>query len=547
LQRHPSKCTCFVAKFKYVLKVFLPLILFFLCMYGPASAQEIAAIPKKDPSGKQKLRPALIRGPYLQVATPNSIVVRWRTDARARSRVRYGTALDTLVFTADDSSLATEHIVKLTGLLAETKYYYSIGGINDTLQGDQDNYFVTLPSDNSKTISRVGVFGDCGNNSINQRNVRNAFEKYLDTNYLNAWILLGDNTYPDGEDAEYQARFFNIYKDKLLKQFPLFPSPGNHDYHDLDFTAGFAQKSHEVAYYHNFSMPENGEAGGIASHSKSFYSYNIGNTHFLSLDSYGLEDGLRMSDTMGAQTNWVKRDLEANKNMKWTVAYWHHPPYTMGSHNSDNTGELTKIRENFITILERYGVDLVLCGHSHDYERSKLMGGHFGKEKSFSATDHLISNSTGRDDGTSNSHPYVKSADNRGTVYVVSGSAGQLGGTQDSFPHNAMYYSNATEGGAGMIEVQGNRLVFKWICADGKIRDQFTMMKDVNKATTVQVKAGNSVDLTASFIGAYKWNKSGSAARTLHVTPTKPGTMIYEVTDPGRRLKDRFELIVTTR
>ena len=61
------------------------------------------------------------------------------------------------------------------------------------------------------------------------------------------------------------------------------------------------------------------------------------------------------------------------------------------------------------------------------------------------------------------------------------GSAGQLGGHKPSWPHEAMYYSNNETGGAVMLEVQSNRLDLKWICADGQIRDQFTMMKDISK------------------------------------------------------------------
>jgi hypothetical protein len=253
-----------------------------------------------------------------------------------------------------------------------------------------------------------------------------------------------------------------------------------------------------------------------------------------------------MSDTMGPQVQWVKKDLEANKNKSWVVAYWHHPPYTMGSHNSDNTGELSRIRENFIQILERYGVDLVLCGHSHDYERTKLIKDHYGKEATFNTEKHDLSRSSGRYDGGNNSCPYIKqSTPNQGTVYVVSGSAGQLGGKQETFPHNAMQYSNATEGGAALIEVQGNRLDLKWICADGIIRDQFTMMKDVNKSTKINLKRGKRVTLTASFIGNYKWNKSNETTRSIEVTPAVPGTTVYEVKDPFSCLKDVFQVTVS--
>lgn len=155
----------------------------------------------------------------------------------------------------------------------------------------------------------------------------------------------------------------------------------------------------------------------------------------------------------------------------------------MGSHNSDTESLLVKIRENFIKILEDEGVDLILCGHSHVYERSKLMKGYYGKEADFDATKYNLSNSTALYDGSKNSAPYLKSKTNtKGTVYVVSGSAGAQGGHKETWPHDAMYYSNNEVGGAVMLEIQGNQLDLKWIQSDGKIGDHFTMMKDVSKA-----------------------------------------------------------------
>ncbi len=334
------------------------------------------------------------------------------------------------------------------------------------------------------------------------RNVRDEFIKYLGDNYLDSWILLGDNAYPDGEDAQYQANFFNIHKDNLLKKYPLFPAPGNHDYHDIEFSKAIAQKTHEVAYYQNFSMPVAGESGGVPSNTKAYYSFDIGNIHFLSLDSYGQEENsLRLYDTLSPQVKWVKKDLEANKNKGWVVAYWHHPPYTMGTHDSDKETELVKIRENFVAILERYGVDLIVCGHSHNYERSKLMKGYYGIEADFKAEQHNLSQSSGKYDGTDNSCPYIKKQGNNGIVYAVSGSAGGLGIVKPSFPHEALPFANSTIGGAAILEVEGNRLDFKWICADGVIRDNFTMMKDVNKKQIIKARKGEPITLKASFIG----------------------------------------------
>ncbi len=424
----------------------------------------------------------LIRGPYLQLATPSSMTIRWRTNVLDRSKVVYGSAPNKLDMQATDSTLTSEHIVRLYGLKPLTKYYYAIGNLsNNPIAGDTSNYFYTLPEKGSETLIRIAGFGDCGNNSINQRKVRDEVVKYLGNNYLNAWILMGDNAYSDGTDAEFQAKFFNNYQGTLLNKYPLFPAPGNHDYHD--YKSASVSDQFKIAYFQNFSVPTKGEAGGTPSNTKSYYSYDIGNVHFLALDSYGPDNtGKYIYDQMGEQAEWVKKDLQANTNKQWVVAYWHHPPYTMGSHNSDTEGLLVKIRENFIKILEDRGVDLILCGHSHVYERSKLMKGYYGKEADFDATKYNLSSSTALYDGSKNSAPYLKSKTNtNGTVYVVSGSAGALGGHKETWPHDAMYYSNNELGGAVMLEIKGNQLDLKWIQSDGKIGDHFTMMKDVSK------------------------------------------------------------------
>src|SRR3954464_13156414 len=108
----------------------------------------------------------LIRGPYLQVATSNSIVIRWRTDVLTRSVVNYSLDEKDLKGLAEDPTLTFEHKVTVTGLSPRTKYYYAIGGgAGDTLQKGNDNYFITLPTPGTEGNYRIGVFGDCGNNS----------------------------------------------------------------------------------------------------------------------------------------------------------------------------------------------------------------------------------------------------------------------------------------------------------------------------------------------------------------------------------------------
>ena len=333
--------------------------------------------------------------------------------------------------------------------------------------------------------------------------------------------------------------FFDIYQNKMLKQTLLVPAPGNHDYAGNDDR----QNDHKIPYYEIFSLPDSGQMGGEPSGTEAFYSYDYGNVHFISLDSYGREDyATRLYDTLGAQVKWLKRDLAANKQ-PWTVVYWHHPPYTMGSHNSDTEATLIFLRQNLLRILERYKVDLVMCGHSHDYERSYLINNYYGYEAEFRKKLHAVDSSSAKYNGEANSCPYVKNGDNAvGTLYIVAGSAGQLGGSQATFPHNAMYYSNATNGGSLILEVENNRLDAKWLCADGIIRDNFTVLKNVNQQHHLNVQSGDTINLTASWIGTYKWSNYQNTPN-IQVVPT--AAISYFVSDSLQCLKDEFHLQLT--
>ncbi len=82
------------------------------------------------------------RGPYLQMATPTGLTVRWRTDQSVDGVVRYGTAPDSLGQTAVGNT-GTEHEVGLSGLQPDTRYYYSIGTSSGPLAGDFTYSFVT--------------------------------------------------------------------------------------------------------------------------------------------------------------------------------------------------------------------------------------------------------------------------------------------------------------------------------------------------------------------------------------------------------------------
>jgi acid phosphatase type 7 len=498
--------------------------------------------------GNDAFSTTLTRGPYLQMGGQTSLNVRWRTSAAQNSRVEIGTVYGTYTTIFSDGASVTEHEVQLTGLSPDTKYWYRIGNSTNMGAPDPDKFFRTNPTATPNRKLRFAVFGDCGRNDLNYRTLSiQHYQNYLATNSIDAadaWILLGDNAYTNGLDAEYTTGFFDPFQGNIMKNHKLYPAPGNHDYY------GATQTSRTHAYYQNFTMPTAGQLGGVASGTEAYYSFDIGNVHFLSLDSYGIESpsNTRLYDTLGPQVTWIKDDLAANTK-KWVIAYWHHPPYTMGSHNSNSEAELVNIRFNFIRILERLGVDLVLCGHSHDYERSRLLNGHYGTEiATGSMTPFLKSNSTGFYDGTANSCVYTTASNtqNHGTVYVVSGSAGADGGVNaglDGYPHNALPHS-VDDGGMLYLEVDDNRLDARFIRRDGVIADKFSILQDVNKTNTVSASVGVPVTLTASWPGNYSWNTSATT-RSINITPASAGSTIYTVTDGLGCLSDQFTVNAT--
>lgn len=487
--------------------------------------------------GVTSIPPAsLVKGPYLQIGTQNSMILRWETNIATDTKVAYGTSSVALTSSVSNPAVSTTHSIQVTGLSPLTKYYYSIGTTTAVIQSGADNYFLTSPVPGTEGPYRFWVTGDCGNSSTNQTNCKNQYLAFTGTTVTNGWLLLGDNAYSSGTNGEFNSEFFAYYQNDIMKKAVLWPAPGNHDYSNGASTAT------TVPYYSIFSTPKNAEAGGQPSGNPAYYSYDYGNIHFLSLDSYGTVGSMKMYDTTGAQTLWIKNDLAANTK-KWVVAYWHHPPYTMGSHNSDSEGDLVNIHTRFIRILERMGVDLILCGHSHDYERSKLMTGHYGNEASFSAVTHHLSSSSALYDGSANSCPYLKDSVNvkKGTVYVVAGSAGQLGGTQGSFPHNSMYYSNATQGGSLVLDFNANRLDAKWVCADGVIRDKFTMFKDVNRVKTFTVTPTQTTNISASWPGTFLWN---NAATSQSISVTTSVNTTFWVKDPNNCVADTFKFVM---
>src|SRR5438046_6951841 len=110
------------------------------------------------------------RGPYLQTGSPTSVTVKWRTDVSTDSCVRYGTSLSSLSGQTCASTSTTDHVVKLSSLAPNTKYYYSIGTSAGAIAGGDSTYFfVTAPGTGTAKATRIWALGDAATDPRSQR------------------------------------------------------------------------------------------------------------------------------------------------------------------------------------------------------------------------------------------------------------------------------------------------------------------------------------------------------------------------------------------
>jgi len=452
----------------------------------------------------------VVRGPYLQLPTQTSIFVKWRTDAPSDSKVSYGTDPGNLSMSESDNQQVSDHRIKLNGLSPFTKYYYSVGTTAQTLSGpDSLHHFTTLPVSGAVQPIRIWAIGDFGKaNSLEQR-VRDSYLAYAGNTHTDVFLWLGDNAYDNGSDQQYQDKVFSYnYYGQVFKYMPFWPSPGNHDYMNISPPQSPSDPTtHTGPYYDIIEVPKNGEAGGVPSGYELYYSFNYGNVHFVSLNS---ELGAVLStsnDWTGANplnnftgsplTQWLEQDLQAN-TLPWVIVYFHQPPYTKGSHDSDSPIEryMIAMRENFVPIFDQYKVDLVVCGHSHVFERSYLIKGHYGNSSSFDTTTMLINGTSGID---SLGEAYVKDLaqpnGDDGSVYVVCGSSGSLE-SGAALNHPVMFTGYSATGGSYVIDVNGDRLDGIFLSADSVVRDHFTMIKEDTTSTFISHHAGAISELS---------------------------------------------------
>jgi tartrate-resistant acid phosphatase type 5 len=195
---------------------------------------------------------------------------------------------------------------------------------------------------------RFAVIGDYGAAGSAERAVSELVKAYRPEIVL----TLGDNNYPhggadtiDANIGQFYASFIAPYRGKYgpgARENRFFPSLGNHDYYTDD----------AAPYLDYFTLPGN----------ERYYTFSRGPVDFFALDSDPHEpDGVTATSV---QAKWLRAQAAAARGA-WQIAYMHHPPYSSGPHGPELHMQWP---------YREWGIDLVLAGHDHTYERIVVDG-----------------------------------------------------------------------------------------------------------------------------------------------------------------------------
>jgi 3',5'-cyclic AMP phosphodiesterase CpdA len=197
---------------------------------------------------------------------------------------------------------------------------------------------IALPEDAQPWL-RVALVGDVGDGGGRAHAVAQAIEAQSQVDRFDVLMLLGDNVYPYGDPERIGATVFGPFGPTLDGGTELFAILGNHD---VVRGTGDAQL----------------EALGMPGR---WYAVERGDMLGIALDSTVPDDPDQLA--------WLEETL-ASSTAKWKLVGLHHPPYSSGFHGSHE-----ELRDSFVPLFERYGVQVVFSGHEHDYQRSDPING----------------------------------------------------------------------------------------------------------------------------------------------------------------------------
>src|SRR5215207_8486345 len=194
---------------------------------------------------------------------------------------------------------------------------------------------LTLPLKDGST--RFMVVGDTGTGGKEQYELAAVMLRYWQAFPFEFALMMGDNLYKGEKAEDYKLKFEDAYKPLLDNKVKFYATLGNHDESNQRF-------------YEHFNMNK-----------EEYYNFKKGPVSFYSLNSNYMDK---------RQLTWLEEKLKGD-TADWKVAFFHHPPYSSGGKHGSEVG----LREVIEPLFVKYGVNVVLAGHEHFYERVKPQKG----------------------------------------------------------------------------------------------------------------------------------------------------------------------------
>lgn len=444
----------------------------------------------------------IIVAPYIQPGNTPTLnneqkVIVWQTDSIPASfTIQYGSKRQynkSVLVKSTPLHLVNSNSILYRAILPDLKfdqeYYYRLF-MNGKLIAHSS--FFTRTKKNS---SRFVVFGDCGVGTTAEAQI--AQQVYFSKPQF--VLITGDNVYSRGRVSEYLKNYFPFFngtkkESSLMQSVPFYLSIGNHDVGASDLQT----YPDGLAFFYYFDLPLNAPAfkkmvtaTGSMERLNAFknategrypnmanYSFDHGNVHILCIDSNPYVHPFDPDFLL-----WLENDLK-NSNAKWKMVAFHHP----GFHSSKVHYNAQWMRA-LSPVFERSGVDLVLNGHVHNYQRSYPLK----FEPKLSAVGTTAIDSTGRVDGKfimDKKFDGGKNTRPNGVVYIVTG-AGGAGLYDTSFSNKPQLWAHEPQANwvpftvkfishvhsYSLIETKGNKLTFKQRDVFGKLLDEIRITK----------------------------------------------------------------------
>ncbi|MBK8946349.1 MAG: metallophosphoesterase family protein [Ignavibacteriae bacterium] len=311
------------------------------------------------------------------------------------------------------------HSVKISELLPDTKYVYRVGG--DSIWSEW-NQFKT--SNNKNEEFEFTYFGDMQHDvkKFGSRVFRKAIQTSPNSSF---WLFSGDLL--DRAEFDYQWEEYFQATSFISSIMPAVFAAGNHEYADTIINGNETEILAELWKSH-ITQP----SCSIKGLDETVFSFEFQGVRFIILNG---------NEKLEEQAKWLEQILE-NNNSIWTIVTIHQPIYSMGKNRDQR-----KTKNAFVSLFDKYNVDIVLQGHDHVYARTHKI-----------KNDKIVNNSE------------------HGTVYITSNSGSDSYSAKSLNSHLTVKHANSAQL-FQVISIKKRNLQMCTYTATGELYDKFELTK----------------------------------------------------------------------